>query len=709
MKRLKPASTLLLIFTTLLLGAFAAPAQSTLFTLLHTVNSEGEYTPVSVNGTASIATNGADFVELVSIDIDERGVGLFPTYELADVPGDTPFLLQLTFGDLDGATPTPLDLNTTVAEFLALGAPLQPWPQISYLPLTIEVPLPTIAEIAVATPELSTLVAAVTAASAAGNIDFLAAISDPDADLTVFAPTDDAFAALGDTLTAALADPGGLLTDVLAYHVLGTSEAAADLIAAGTATTLLGSDVTITVDDNGNVFINNSQVVLADVQAANGIVHVIDVVLLPPSDPAPLMTIAEIAVATPELSTLVAAVTAASAAGNIDFLAAISDPDADLTVFAPTDDAFAALGDTLTAALADPGGLLTDVLAYHVLGTSEAAADLIAAGTATTLLGSDVTITVDDNGNVFINNSQVVLADVQAANGIVHVIDVVLLPPSDPAPLMTIAEIAVATPELSTLVAAVTAASAAGNIDFLAAISDPDADLTVFAPTDDAFAALGDTLTAALADPGGLLTDVLAYHVLGTSEAAADLIAAGTATTLLGSDVAITVDDNGNVFINNSQVIIADVQAANGIVHVIDVVLLPPSDDTPIFDCAKITLKNNVFGGFLTPNRRGNVVLEHRATDNSVWKLEDTGMGSFYLLNVHYNYYLDADSSRRRYNVDLGNRGYHGTEWNIMQRDNGTYVLQNVDYHRYLDGDKSNVDTSSSVRADDEWVIELMP
>ena len=369
--------------------------------------------PVSVNGTASIATNGADFVELVSINIDERGVGLFPTYELADLPGDTPFLLQLTFGDLDGATPTPLDLNTTVAEFLALGAPLQPWPQISYLPLTIEVPLPTIAEIAVGTPELSTLVAAVTAASAAGNIDFLAAISDPDADLTVFAPTDDAFAALGDTLTAALADPGGLLTDVLAYHVLGTSEAAADLIAAGTATTLLGSDVTI------------------------------------------------------------------------------------------------------------------------------------------------------------------------------------------------------------------------------------------------------------------------------------------------------TVDDNGNVFINNSQVIIADVQAANGIVHVIDAVLLPPSDDTPIFDCAKITLKNKAFGGFLSPNRRGNVVIEHRATNDSVWKLEDTGMGSFYLRNVHYGYYLDADSSSRRYNVDLGNRDNHGTKWNIMQRDNGTYVLQNVDYHRYLDGDVSNVDTSSSVRADDEWVIEL--
>ncbi|MEM9522307.1 MAG: fasciclin domain-containing protein, partial [Actinomycetota bacterium] len=91
---------------------------------------------------------------------------------------------------------------------------------------------PTIAAVATNDDRFSTLVTAVVAASEAGDIDFLAAISDPHADLTVFAPTNDAFAALGDTLDAALADPAGLLTDVLAYHVLGESQAAAELLAA---------------------------------------------------------------------------------------------------------------------------------------------------------------------------------------------------------------------------------------------------------------------------------------------------------------------------------------------------------------------------------------------------------------------------------------------------------------------------------------------
>ncbi|MEM8922368.1 MAG: fasciclin domain-containing protein [Actinomycetota bacterium] len=161
----------------------------------------------------------------------------------------------------------------------------------------------------------------------------------------------------------------------------------------------------------------------------------------PDPDPAPpaLPTIAEIATGDEQFSTLVTALTEASKAGPTDFLAAVSDPNADLTVFAPTNDAFAALGDTLDAALADPSGLLTTVLAYHVLATSETGEELVAAQTATTLQGENVTITARD-GHVFINDSQVVIADVPAANGIVHVIDAVLLPPSitnpdpDPAP-----------------------------------------------------------------------------------------------------------------------------------------------------------------------------------------------------------------------------------------------------------------------------------
>ena len=160
-------------------------------------------------------------------------------------------------------------------------------------------PLPTIAEIATGDPRFSTLVTALSVASESGPVDFLGAVSDPEADLTVFAPTNDAFLALGATLDAALADPSGLLTQVLAYHVLASSESGADLVAAGEFVTLQGEKVTITARD-GAVFINDSKVVVADIQASNGIVHVIDAVLIPPSiaNP-PLRTIAEIATGDP--------------------------------------------------------------------------------------------------------------------------------------------------------------------------------------------------------------------------------------------------------------------------------------------------------------------------------------------------------------------------------------------------------------------------
>ena len=148
-------------------------------------------------------------------------------------------------------------------------------------------------------------------------------------------------------------------------------------------------------------------------------------------------------------------------------------------------------------------------------------------------------------------------------------------PPPEPE-LQTIAEIAAGNEDLSTLVTALELASAEGPIDFVGAVSDPHADLTVFAPTNAAFEALGDTLDAALADPAGLLTDVLAYHVVGESLTGEELVHAGSATTLGGADVAVEVRD-GNVFINDAQVMIADVQASNGIVHVIDAVLLPPT------------------------------------------------------------------------------------------------------------------------------------
>ena len=269
--------------------------------------------------------------------------------------------------------------------------------------------------------------------------------------------------------------------------------------------------------------------------------------------------------------------------------------------------------------------------------------------------------------------------------------------------LPTIAEIAVADPDnFSTLVAAL---SAAGLVD---AVADPDADLTVFAPTNAAFAALGqDTIDALLADPAAL-SEILLYHVSAGSQDAAALIAAGTALTLQGDSVTVTLR-NGEVFINDSKVEIADIQAANGIVHVIDAVLLPPVVEPPVLvDGARVNIISSVSGRFLDGDWgwwRTNVDTSRTARLDDTWILEATSDGTWRLENAKLHLYLDADSRRSNYNVDLGRRSFTGTEWEITEQANGNYLLRSVAYDRYLDYDRFNVDTSSHPRADDEWQI----
>ena len=421
-----------------------------------------------------------------------------------------------------------------------------------------------IVEVAEAAGGFGTLL---TALDATGLDDTL---SDESQTFTVFAPTDEAFEALGqETIDGLLGDPD-TLSDILLYHVIAGQAVDAEtaLSLAGTTVGMANGDrVALTLRD-GALFINGAEVVTTDVEASNGLIHVIDAVLLPPADAEPTGNIVEVAVANGSFTTLVAAV---EAAGLADTLA---DPDATFTVFAPTDDAFAALGDdTINALLADIDAL-TDVLLYHVISGS--AVDSI---TATSLFGESVemangdTVDIDiRDGALFVNDSQVIIADVPATNGVIHVIDAVLLPPADDAAPGTIVDVAVAN-GFTTLVAAV---EAAGLVDTLA---DPTATFTVFAPTDEAFAALGeDTLNDLLADPD-TLSNILLYHVI-----AEQAVPSETALTLDGSDVemangatvTITVTD-GNLFINDSQVIAADVEASNGIIHVIDAVLLPPA------------------------------------------------------------------------------------------------------------------------------------
>ncbi len=421
---------------------------------------------------------------------------------------------------------------------------------------------PSIAEIAAGDENFSTLVAAL---SAAGLVDTLAG----EGSFTVFAPTNDAFAALPEgTVDALLEDPSGDLTQILLYHVVDGVAMAEDVVTLDSVTTLNGETVTIEVVD-GNVILNGSVMVTAtDIVASNGVIHVIDAVLLPGAEAAMeeemAPSIAEIAAGDENFSTLVAAL---SAAGLVDTLAG----EGTFTVFAPTNDAFAALPEgTVEALLEDPEGQLTDILLYHVVGdTAAMAEDVVNLDSVVTLNGTPVTISVVD-GNVMLNDTVMVTAtDIAASNGVIHVIDGVLIPPV--AETGSIADVVAGNEDFSTLL---TAVQAAGLVETLAG----EGPFTVFAPTNEAFAALGDTLNEVLADPEGALTNILLYHVIGSTALAEDVVGLDAVTTLQGSDITIEVTDDG-VLLNGSVLVTqTDIMTNNGVIHVINGVLLPPAN-----------------------------------------------------------------------------------------------------------------------------------
>ncbi len=292
--------------------------------------------------------------------------------------------------------------------------------------------------------------------------------------------------------------------------------------------------------------------------------------------PAEMQDIVDTAIAAGSFNTLVAAV---QAAGLVDTLKG----EGPFTVFAPTDEAFAALpAGTLETLLADPKGQLTQILLYHVVPGKVMAADVTDGLSADTAQGSPVTFSVAD-GKVMINGVNIVATDIEATNGVIHVIDAVLLPPAEaaagadaaaaaPAAAGTIPEVAAAAGNFTTLLAAVQAAELG---DALSA----EGPFTVFAPTDEAFAAIpADTLSALLADPKGQLTQILLYHVVPGKVMAADVTDGLTAETLQGAPLTFTVGTDGSVMIGDVKVIATDIEASNGVIHVIDGVLMPPAE-----------------------------------------------------------------------------------------------------------------------------------
>jgi len=293
---------------------------------------------------------------------------------------------------------------------------------------------------------------------------------------------------------------------------------------------------------------------------------------VPTEEPEMPKTIVDIAVEDGRFTTLVAAV---QAAGLVDTL----NSEGPFTVFAPTDDAFAALpASTVEGLLADIPAL-TDILLYHVVAGKVMAADVVGLdgqSAETALAGKSIDIKVD-MGNVYLNeNVKVIITDIEASNGVIHVIDAVLLPPADEAMMekMDIVDTAVADGRFTTLVAAVQAAELVDTLK-------SEGPFTVFAPTDDAFAALpaGTLDSLLLPENKQQLTDILLYHVVAGKVMAADVVGLNgqsAETALAGKSISIKIDGDKVILNDTVNVIITDIETSNGVIHVIDAVLLPP-------------------------------------------------------------------------------------------------------------------------------------
>ncbi len=236
------------------------------------------------------------------------------------------------------------------------------------------------------------------------------------------------------------------------------------------------------------------------------------------------------------------------------------------TVFAPTDEAFSKVPKKTLEMLLKPENKakLAAILKYHVVSGKVTAKKVMTMKNATTLKGSSVAVQFDKKKKtVSIDGARVVKADIVCSNGVIHVIDKVILPRPD------LVDTAVKAGSFKTLAAA---AKAAGLLKALKG----DGPFTVFAPTDEAFAKLpkGTVENLLLPENKDKLAAVLKYHVVAGNVLAADVVKLKKAKTLQGSEVKVRVDD-GKVMIDNAQVLKADVLAGNGVIHVIDSVILP--------------------------------------------------------------------------------------------------------------------------------------
>jgi transforming growth factor-beta-induced protein len=236
---------------------------------------------------------------------------------------------------------------------------------------------------------------------------------------TVFAPTDEAFAKLPKGTVEELIKPENKakLTAILTYHVVKGKVMSGDVVKVKGAVALNGQRIDVEANKEG-VTVDGAKVTTADVACSNGVIHIIDTVMMPATDNIPA-----VADKAGSFKTLLAAV---KAGGLVETLSG----EGPFTVFAPTDEAFAKLGTTVSDLLKPENkDKLVSILTYHVVAGRIYSEDAVAAKAAKTVQGASIKISAGDKG-AFINESKLVKTDIDASNGVIHVIDSVLMPPA---------------------------------------------------------------------------------------------------------------------------------------------------------------------------------------------------------------------------------------------------------------------------------------
>ena len=422
-------------------------------------------------------------------------------------------------------------------------------------------------DVAVASGDFKTLVSLLEATNLDDTLD------NTDATFTVFAPTDAAFAALGQETLDALAQDPDKLSSILTYHVLGNKVAAeAALSSAGnTVETVNGANIALSLSGD-DLLINTSTVTATDVMADNGVIHVIDAVLMPPAPTESNANIVETAKAAGNFETLIAALERT----GLDSV--LSDDSGTFTVFAPTDAAFAAVGDKLINTLLANPDVLSDILKQHVLpiNADSVTAMSLNGKSAKTVLENELSISINtETDSLMFGGAKIVTKDIVTTNGTIHVIDSVIVGDiSLPQSYGTIADVASENGSFDTLVSLLTATGLDSEV------SDPTKTFTVFAPTDDAFAALGQETLNALQNDPETLKDILLFHVIAEQKIMSDVAisVANSEESLIemanGSNAALSTTGS-TLFINDAAISAANVMADNGIIHVLDKVIMP--------------------------------------------------------------------------------------------------------------------------------------